>query len=301
MNNLLKISGSIELICLSINNKSVYIFCDNHSNKNYCNNNFFINDFFQQFNDIDTIILLEEPFITANNKIKAIWNDSPHIVKLRKFYIKILRNYNSSKIYIFPIDIRLSLFDISIEDIINNIDNDSYFYDFNITVKEYFKYLLFLLNYPSNIINPIELDSNIFFIKKIFDKFPKTIYYDKLLEKFKLFFDKFIKDNIDINIRNFIKKYNSNNYFFTIGFPFINENIDDFLDQYDKLINSIMEYYTFILISLFNRKKIFIHTGLYHAKNLSFILTKYFNYINYHNIISNNNCLIVDKNIFNNK
>ena len=309
-NNLIKVSGAIGLIILQKDNKKVYIFFDDHANKNYCqDNNIFINDIFEIItkSNNDTIILLEEPFVDNLSNIKFLWNDTPHIIMFRKFYKKIINQCINKKICnTYPVDIRLCIFDISIDELFDNIDNINYFKDFDISVKEYFKYILYLFNFDILDQNNTS-DKNIFFIKKVFDRFVNTLYYQKLLKEFKIFYDKFIKNNINIKIYDFIKRYQKYSLTNIKGYPFINENYEDFQDQYDKLINGIMEYYAFILITCLEYKNLILYTGFYHAINLSWIMEKYYNYKKIHSVgktefidlLNNkNNCLTIPKNIF---
>ena len=69
--NQIKISGSIGMIHLkgkaNGKDKNIYIYYDDHSNKNYCsqNDSIFLYDLFENIRkkDSDHIILLEEPFV----------------------------------------------------------------------------------------------------------------------------------------------------------------------------------------------------------------------------------------------
>lgn len=318
--SLIKISGSIGMVVLENikTNKKIFMFYDDHSNKKYCtsSNSVFLYDLIEKFkkNNQDTIVLLEEPFVNNYSNIKFLWNDTPHIIKFRNFYKKIMNKCSLNKIcYTFPVDIRLCLCDISIDELYLNINNKSYWEDYNIDVKEYFKYLLYLFNKESITKESFQndKDTNILFLKRVFDTFTNTKYYAKLNEKFNQIYDKFILPNIKISINEFINKYKEDIFTFEKGYPFENINNNIFQDQYDKLVNGIMEYYTCILIFGLGYKNNIIYTGYYHGNNITYILKKYYNFKEIYNTGATNNiensnesliqnCLHIDKNIFNN-
>jgi hypothetical protein len=296
-------------------NKCIYMFYDDHSNTSYCKNkgSIFLHDAFDKIitNSSDYIILLEEPFLNNYSNIKFLWNDTPHVVKFRNFYKKIIKKCSDTKkCNIFPIDIRLIICDVSIDELVSNINSETYFDNYKISVLEYFKHLLYLFDY---ICWNDELfknsDSNIKFIKKVFSKFKQDEYYIKISQQFNRLFLTFIEPDKDIEIKLFINKYKDNLFNFFTGYPFENNNENIFLDQYDKLINGIMELYTYILLSCMNYSNIIIYSGYYHSNNLSYILKKYYNFIDIYKIGNTediekkedkyiDNCLYINKNIF---
>lgn len=317
INNTIKISGSIGMVKLVKDHKNIFIFYDDHSNMKYCNDSksIFLYDLFDNIveNNNDCVILLEEPFINNYSNIKFLWNETPHIVKFRNFYKKIIKQSNNTKsCNVFPIDIRLLLFDVSIDELLENLDFDIYFDNYNINVFEYFRQILYLFDYVEwNNELFKNLDVNIKFVKKIFDKFKNEIYYIKLKEQFDNFYVTFVLTNKFLKINVFLKKYNNNIYNYFTGFPFENNDEISFLNQYDKLINGIMEFYAFILMNKMNYKNIILYSGYYHSNNLTFILKKYYGFVETYkignvnniekkNIISIKNCLIIDKKIFSN-
>lgn len=312
--NMIEISGSIGLVKLFKNDKNVFIFYDDHSNTTYCKNSdsVFLYDIFDKIieNNSDYVILLEEPFVSNYSNIKFLWNNTPHIIKFRNFYKKIIsRCVDKKKCKVFPVDIRLIICDVSMDELMANINVDEYFTDYNITLQEYFKYILYLFDKEGEKqIDEIN-NNDIKFLKKVFDKFNHDIYYKKLKEQFDIFYDKFIHLNKKMLIKYFLKNNINDNYTFSTGYPFENTTNNIFLDQYDKLINGIMELYIHILISGMNYKNIIIYSGYYHSNNLSYILKKYYNYDTKY-IVGNvsdiekkpeetiKNCLLVDKKIF---
>ena len=321
----IQISGSIGLIKIKNEkmNKNVYMFFDDHSNKKYCKmvQSTFITDLFNSLiqnqsdsliqNQSNYMILLEEPFINKYSKIKFLWTDSPHIDKFRTYYKNVMNKCSKYNVcYTFPIDIRLLLFDVSLDELIANMNNDSYFIDYDITTEDYFKYLLYIFDdLQDSDLDLTKCDNNIIFIKKVFKIYVDSKYYKKLKSHFNDIKEKFINNNLKKKIKEFIKIYGVNHYLFSVGYPFINSNSDNFIDQYDKLINGLMEFYMCILIFGMDKKNIIIHTGYYHANNLIYILTNYYSFIETYRIgnvsdIENKNtndvenCLFVDKKIF---
>jgi hypothetical protein len=311
--DIIKISGSVGMIKLVKDNKNLYIFFDVHSNKLYCkdDDSIFIHDVFDKIikTNSDYIILLEEPFVNNYSNIKLLWNDTPHIVKFRNFYKKIIKQCSDTKkCNVFPVDIRLIICDISMDELISNINSVNYFNDYKIYVYDYFKQLLYLFDYI-DWDNKLFKDINLKILKKVLDKFKHDKYYIKLKEQFDKFNVRFIKPNSNVEIGIFLKKnqFILDKYF--IGYPFENNNENIFLDQYDKLINGLMEMYIYILLSGMNNKNIIIYCGYYHSNNLTYILKKYYNFKNIYTtgIINNiekkedkdiSNCLCIDKKIF---
>jgi hypothetical protein len=314
-NDTIQISGSIGMVKLVKNTKNIFIFYDDHSNTKYCKNNdsIFLYDLFDKViqNNSDYLILLEEPFVNNYSNIEFLWNDIPHIVKFRNFYKKIIKKCSDTKICnVFPVDIRLIICDISIDELVLNINNKEYFNDYKISIYEYFKYLLYLfdcIDYDEEKFK--NSDKNIKFLKKVFDNFKNDKYYIKLKEQFDIIYLQFIEPNISILIYDFLLKNKFQIYDLSIGFPFENNNNNKiFLNQYDKLINGIMEFYIYILLSM-NYKNIIIYSGYYHSNNLTYILEKYFDFKKIYNIgnttdiekkkdIYINNCIYVNKKIF---
>ena len=311
----LKISGSIGMVKLIKNTKNIFIFYDDHSNINYCKNrdSVFLFEIFENIidNNSDYIILLEEPFVDNYSNIKFLWNETPHIIKFRNFYKKILKKCSLTKICkVFPTDIRLIICDVSIDELLSNLNNSEYFNNYKVSTLEYFKYILYLFDYIElNESIFVNYDKNIIFIKKIFKLFYDTEYYKKLKEKCDMIYNKFIEPYKNTNIKDFLNIYKIYNYSLFSGYPFVNLNENDFIDQYDKFLNGIMEFYIFILIIALTNKNIIIYAGYYHSNNLTYILEKYYSYKkiykigNTENIEKKNenlisNCLYVPKNIF---
>jgi hypothetical protein len=313
--NKIKISGSIGMVKLKNDKKNIYIFYDDHSNVNYCdkNDSIFLYDMIDNFINLnqDYVILLEEPFISNYSNIKFLWNETPHIIKFRKFYKKVIKKCSDTKsCYVYPVDIRLIICDLSMDEILINLENEQYFLDYNPTLFQYFKYILFLfdyIEYDEEFFK--DCDSNIKFVKKVFCEFTESRYYKNLKNQFEDFYLKFIKTNKSIKIRDFLKINSDGSYSFYTGFPFENNNNKDFLDMYDKIINGIMEFYTFILIMGIRTKNILLYSGYYHSNNLSYILEKYYDFKkifsigNTENIETKDerlikNCLLIDKKVF---
>jgi hypothetical protein len=273
------ISGVIGLTILKKNETKVLIFYDDHSNKEYCKNidNYFINQLIEKItNDPNkkVKIFLEEPFSDAINKIKVLWGESKHLYLFRKYYNTIMKKCGKSKIcYTYPVDIRLDLFEVSIEEIMSNLKTVNYFKDFDRTVIQYFKNILYLFD-----IIEIKNDNRMInFIKNIFYLYSTDEYYKMLKQVIISFYNKFIEKNKDSKINHFLNSLTDHSFIYSEGFPFNNLNEDCFTDQIDKIISGIMEFYLVILLNLKSDYKI-IYLGYYHSNNITYILKKYYGY-----------------------
>jgi hypothetical protein len=153
MNKTINISGSIGIKIISNKelNKKLFIFYDDHSNTKYCDNKTgkFISELFSTIINKDVALILEEPFMDNGSKIKILWEDSEHLTLFRKFYSKLIEKCSDKKICkIFPFDIRLSIFDISPDEIINNINEPIEDYKIKIDIyMQNINYLFDLCNY----------------------------------------------------------------------------------------------------------------------------------------------------------
>lgn len=314
--NLINISGSIGLSLLEEEStgKKVYIFYDDHSNKEYCKtNNFFTNNLFEYFylTKENPIFLLEEPFVSSGENLFELWSDSLHIVKFKNFYYKLASKCRDGhKCKAYPTDLRLSLIDVSIEQIYENLSNPHYFDDYDITIEYYFRNLFYLFdidnyyNTSKNYKNESP-DKIIEFIKKVFSIFKNTNYYINLKNKVWGFYFNFIKGNEDTKIYDFVRSKYSHNFYYTKGYPFLDSNEYTMSDQIDKIFSGLMEFYIVILTNFIDNPNIIINAGYYHCNNIEFILTNYFHYKLIYNTgytsISKidesgiKNCLLIDK------
>ena len=287
-------------------NKKIFIFYDDHSNIKYCNEKkpqTFVSDLFESFLKInnDIVLILEEPFMEPDSKIKILWEDSEHLLLFRKFYGKLINKCSNEKICkIFPFDIRLSLFDISPDEIIFNLDNPKQ--EYNIDCNKYFENIFYLFDLIE--IKP-ESKSIIFFIKKVFSIYKESKFYKFLKKRIINFKNKYKIDTIPNTIYNLIKEHNiTSNFIYEEGFPYNNNHNDNFIDQLDKIASGIMEMYSIILILLLPNKNIILYSGYYHSNNLAYVLEKYYNFKkeyskgNTNNIQDENNitnCLEINK------
>lgn len=328
-NMIYKISGAIGLAKIKkLNNlnKEIFIFYDNHANLNYCDDseNIFINDFFDDIikSTSDCIFLLEEPFINSYLKIKFLWNNTPHIVKFRNFYKKIMiKCANDEKeCRIFPTDIRLILVEVSYDELLDNLNDNEYYKDLQLTcptILKYFEKILYLFDIVENIQINLNENNNLIFIKNIFDLNKEYEYYKRLKNKLVGIYQKYIIPHQNIELIEFVKIYRDNTKtHFNFGYPYEYSNFgfdENFCDEYDKFINGVMELYIFLLIEKMPNKNIVIHMGFYHSYNLVYIMEKYCNYEKIYSQgtttkshIENNsnsnvsNCLYVNKKVFEN-
>lgn len=328
INEQIKISGSIGMVKLMRGDNNIFIFHDDHANLKYCNknNSIFLFEFIENviMSGKNYTVLLEEPFVSDYSNIKFLWKDTPHIVKFRKFYKKITSNcaLDKKKCYAYPIDIRLILTDVSFDELLSNINTPNYFNNYNPSVEQYFMYIDYLFANNTGKTNGLideksleKYNKNILFIKRVFEIFNTSEYYIKLKYEYDRIYYKYIKPNIKIGIFSFVTEHKNEEYNFVPGFPFENLSFDNdnnnnnFLSQFDKLINGIMEFYAFILLVGLGQKNVILYSGHYHSKNLSYILEKYYGYDITYSVghIDNlemysdddiTNCLNIDKSIF---
>ncbi len=306
-NNKTIISGSMGLVILKNEklNKTVYLFYDDHSNNNYCsinnktsieNYNFLLKVYkLLEKKHKNILFLLEEPFISNMSNLAFMWEESAHVEDLRNFYIDSIQKCSLSGICnSFPVDIRLCLFEISIEELINNINNKEYFNDLDYFTLNYFKNIFFIFNiidekeyiklslmndknFLSQIEN-IEQIERIFFLRKVFNMFTNTEYYKKLKNKVEDFYLKYIKPNTNTLLYDFIKDNSKIFYTFDYGFPFTTTNYTNMLDNLDHITCGILEFYVVILTNYLTNNFIVINCGFYHGLTISYILSNYFDY-----------------------
>ena len=309
---MINISGTIGLSILQNNKNKLFIFYDDHQNTKYCTDKFYISNLFEnilqneKYNK-DVCLLLEEPFFNNLKKIKVLWGESGHLHSFRQFYTKIIHKCNKEKqCFGYPIDVRLALTDISIEELMDTSRLEIKY--ITLKIKNYFNSILFLFD-----IHKILLQKNsiINFLKNVFSNFKHTLFYKELLKRIILFYNKFIKDNEENTVCEFIKSLSPEHFNFNYvkGYPFINGDNIYFFDEIDKILSGIMELFTFIIIIIIPQKIKFFYAGYYHSNNIKYILTTYYNYkiISEHGITENiesknslkiNNCIIIDKKNF---
>ncbi len=286
--DIIKISGSIGLSILynEKTGKKVYIFYDDHSNKSYCQeNNFFINNLFEYFylKKSSVMFLLEEPFVNSTDNLVELWNDSQHVIKFRKFYYKLSdKCKNGYTCKAFPTDIRLSLIDVSIDQIYENLSNPEYFKDYDIDIDYYFRNIFYLFdidNYYSNNPNNTELpDSVVIFIKKIFSIFKNTQHYINLKNKIHNFYTNFVLGKNKIKIYDFAKSNFTHQFKYAKGYPFFDTDTYIMTDQLDKIFSGIMELYIIILTEFLECSLIVINAGYFHCNNIEYLLTQKYGY-----------------------
>lgn len=351
----INISGTIGVSFLKRNDKKVIIFYDDHSNTQYCDDSYFINDFFDEINtQSNIIVLLEEPLLNEKDKenIVFLWDNVPHIVKSKNFYKKVINQCTSKKICrVFPIDVRLCFIDISLEEyfmednsitndimftnntentnntVKTNLSNNNYSHKSNNTnkvrninikkiskkynnkfehhftedtVKDYFKYFIYLFDKEKVDTDKFSDTTNIYFIKEIFETFKDNDFYKQMKNKFDIFYDKFIKPNENIKMIDFVKQYETQYFEYKRGFPFINDDENNFVTQFNRIHNSMMEFYSVIIIVYSNYKNIIMYSGYYHSNNISYILENHFGFINEKNVGYVNNIDDYDENTIKN-
>jgi hypothetical protein len=228
----------------------------------------------------DVVIILEELFIEDGDDttIKVLWQDSEHLLLFRKFYSKLIKKCSKTKICkLFPIDIRLNLFEISPEEIVFNLDDNAKKNLYLIQVKKYFENLDYLFNADS-----ITTQSNsvIKFIKKVFNIYSQTNFYKELKKRIDIFFLKYKINSCNLTIYQMIKQNKSlSNYKYEESFPYIH-NHSNFIDDLDKIASGIMEMYSLILILILPNPNVIYYAGYYHSNNIAYMLEKNHNFVN---------------------
>ena len=280
----IKISGAIGIKILFNTklNKKIFIFYDDHSNTKYCKSkksesktNLFISELFDNISNQDVAMILEEPFIAPDSKIKILWEDSEHLLLFRKFYTKLINKCSDKKICkLFPIDIRLSIFEISPDEILFNVNKPKP--DYYIKLNKYFENIQFLFDLNENI---IILDSIIIFIKKVFNIYVKNDFYINLKTQIIQFIEKYQINSSDKTIYDIIKMNSYlSNFVYKEGFPYISNTNNNFIDDLDKISSGIMELYSLILMLLLPNNNIIYFAGYFHSNNIAYILQNYNNF-----------------------
>ena len=283
-NSHVKISGAIGIKILynSKINKKIFIFYDDHSNIKYCKfDNFksktklFISELFNEIINKDIAMILEEPFIESNSKIKILWENSEHLILFRKFYTKLMNRCSNEKICkLFPIDIRLSIFDISPDEILLNLTNPQLQYD--IKLNKYFENIFYLFDLNQS---NVETNSVCIFIKKVLNVYNNSIFYKHLKDRIINFTEKYKINSTNDTIYNTIKKNSHlSNFVYEEGYPYISKSDNNFIDEMDKISSAIMELYSLILMLLLPNKNMIFFAGYYHSNNIAYILQTYYDF-----------------------
>lgn len=280
----IKISGAIGIKILNNTQikKKIFIFYDDHSNTNYCKfdnfkskTNLFISELLNEITNKDIAMVLEEPFIESNSKIKILWENSEHLILFRKFYTKLMNKCFNKKICkLFPIDIRLSIFDISPDEIILNLAEPRP--EYNIKLNKYFENIHYL--FDLNLSN-VKTNSICIFIKKVFNVCKNSDFYKFLKNRIINFTKKYKINSTNDTIYDTIKQNSHlSNFVYEEGYPYNSTYNNNFIDEMDKIASAIMELYSVILILLLPNKNIIFFAGYYHSNNIAHILQKYYDF-----------------------
>jgi hypothetical protein len=276
-----KIAGVIGLTVLlnkKTNNK-VFLFYDDHENINYCpSSQHFISDLLHTL--ISTtdqargggackyMLILEEPFIDNHENVRVLWDDSKHLCLFRDFYSKIIKKCSKENVCDgFPVDMRIDLINFSL-----------YLSDYSdvvITLSEGFSKIAFLFDLGTEKAGE---GSVITFLKNVFSNYTHTFHYRQLKKKVEAFYNKFIRNNGNVRICDFVDSNGILDMIFVCGYPFTTNKILNFFDELDKILSAIMEFYMIILINIFKNKQKIVYAGYYHCKNVKHILTSYYDY-----------------------
>jgi len=288
-------SGAIGLSYLKYKTFDYHIFYDQHNNENYCKNNtIFLDTFLKDnfLNNADSLILLEELLDFDDDEIITLWKNTKHTVRLKEFYVNNKNNNN-----VIPIDIRTLLFPCSPLLVYDHYENknskDINFSNFidKMEIKEYFYILLYFFDieekdivlnkkYSKLILNIKKIKKEILCcfknIGKDDIKMAKKIYnhYSLLKDKVKFFKNKFIGSNQTLekfyynNSKNrIVSGYLYKNFLFEN-----NMDIYSWMDLIELIMDSIMEFYSILIILCRKKKYNFLHAGLAHSSNIVWLL-----------------------------
>lgn len=234
---MVKISGVIGLSILKKNNNYYFIFYDDHSNKQYCSDKIiFVSEIFSSLENSNISFFIED--YKEDNKVHYIWNNDESI-HLKKFN-KVLENNKNNKNWYFT-DIRLYLG----SDLGLKLKNLNYIFDIN----------------SDNFI----INNKIKYIKLKLKNKKYSKYYNNLKRKL-------IKINKELlNNKESIELYD---YYFK-GY-LVNKTIfQDKFYEIELFIDSLMEFYSIIIINDNYTNVNLLNYGLFHSINFTYYLKKY--------------------------
>lgn len=264
------IYGSIGYTILKLNYKKVIILSDMHDVLKPCNKN-----------EIFISKWLENKILM--NKSKILLEEVPNNHNNLKLLWEESPHTNElKKLYlkkshlIVGIDIRYLLIPFSLE-LINDINTDIYIYEYLKTVNDFFSLIFYKLN---------------------------NFKYFKLINlKNTLIGRHFIK--IKNNYKKFLLKYEK-----ILNKKIVSTITSEFINDFNDILNDIIEWYTCACIFEYDNKSIIIHIGLYHAEKIINLLITIYNFkiINIYginkiketdHIIEHDGCVMLTDNINN--
>lgn len=276
INDEIEISGVYRLQIYKKGTHKIYLFYDQHNNKQYCKSNTFISDVLDKINTSkkNKLFVLEEPFVDKGETYEFLWQDSLHLKLARMFYDKIMNMCNKTTCYTFPIDFRLSLFPFDISIMEEEPENRK------MKIKEYFKNLFFLFNLTDSCDKQVIKQ-----IKEIFNKCKTTFYYELLEKDVRHFYHSELKHYLDSSLEDVIKiKQQSIKVSNDVLYPFDKKLSGNILDFIENISCGLIEYYAFLILThthIFDKKDIYtyyFYAGGYHCNVLSHVLETILNY-----------------------
>lgn len=233
---MVKISGIIGLSILKKNNNYYFIFYDDHSNNKYCSDKIiFISEIFGNLENNDISFFIED--YKEDNKKYYIWNnyENHHLDKFNK----VLENNKNNNNWHFT-DIRLYL---------------------GSSIGEKLKNLNYIFNIKSD--NNIKNNKIIYIQSKLKNKIYIN-YYNNLKNKL-----------LKINKNLLNNKENSKLYNYYFKGYLINKTIfKDKFYEIELFIDSLMEFYSMIIINEQHSNVNLLNYGLFHSINFAYYLKK---------------------------
>ena len=245
---MINIYGTIGYTILQNNkyNKKIIIMADMHDTLPSCSKKEInISDWFKSKFNTSGILLEEVP--RDNVVLEELWGQSKHTQQLKRLYL------NNPKI-IDPVDIRPLLIPFSWE-LINQVPENN---------MKFKRYLLYIDNFFSL----------------------KNSYLKKKLVNYNV--DHLVNSNLGkhfLKIKKIYYKFLLSNYgYLKKDIKYIYQNKVHILNDFNDILNHIMEWFICAKININKKKSIILHTGLAHSEKVIQLLIKYYNY----NIIMKN-------------
>lgn len=239
-----KIYGMVGYTILTHYNKKVLVIADMHDVMKPCPEKYVTigNWMKEKFNTSD--ILLEEIERSEDNIIKELWASSDHTQELKNLYLE-------NKDTIIPIDIRHNFI--------------------------YYSWRLFNPNEKTHCIKMYEYLEliNSFFTLQNKNLKEKLEYYKPCVLK------NTILGNYYLQIKNKYKQFinnNINNLKKNMG----DLNRDNIFEEFDDILDNILEWYTIYNTIYSKKNSIIVHTGLAHSEQIVNILKNLFHFNVYH-------------------
>ena len=234
--------GAIGYVIMYLGDKQVIVFSDMHNKLPFCKEYIHITEWIQY--KLKTHRFLLEEIERGDKELVELWPNSVHTQKLKNFYLN-----NTSNV--IAIDVRPFLVIFSWELLYKGpVESHD-----RINLQSYLSYIQLFYSFRHS-----------FFSKKIYIYNIISIAGTPAAQHLKFIYNSY---------RIFKKKYKHMMHK-TISYIFY--NYIQILKDFNNLIDDIMEWYTCVVIYLYNSNDI-IHTGLAHSETIIYLLQKFYNFV----------------------